>query len=237
MTVLLWILLTLSIHRSRFMSLLSHKLQGNLTWRPPLFPSHSFACSTSCLQRDPGYDWPSLIISHLGLPRSAPERQVQPIIRSESHTGDILSNVYQILWTGMAAGETYCATLPLIFCQVIPGWCEWCEAAGRETVLQFEDLCWQAAMLLKCLWAELWISANSGGFVWLLTLLSDLKRRFTAPTGVKKAPATQKNSSMVGIHGASQEAISFGGVEGWIISKLGIDAKRGYIVVNPGDES
>lgn len=102
--------------------------------------------------------------------------KVQPIIRSESHTGYILSKVYQILWTGRAAGETWCATLPLIFCQVIPGPCEWCEAAGRDAVLHFEDPCWEASMLLKCLWAKLWISASSRGFVWLLTLTSDLQK-------------------------------------------------------------
>lgn len=102
----------------------------------------------------------------------------------------------------MAAGETYCATLRLIFCQVIPELCEWCEAAVRETVPQFEDICLPAFMLLKCLWARLWISACSGDFLgcwhWLLTY----KRQFTAPTGVKKVPATQKNNSMDGIYGA-----------------------------------
>lgn len=46
-------------------------------------------------------------------------------------------------------GETYCATSPLIFCQVIPGLCEWCEAAGRDTVLHFEEPRREASMLLK----------------------------------------------------------------------------------------
>lgn len=87
----------------------------------------------------------------------APERQVQPIIRGESHTGDILSKVYQILWTGTAAGGN-------IFCNVashiLPSHCRTAlngEAAGRETDLQLDGPCWRRP---------------GRAFVWLLTLTS-----------------------------------------------------------------
>lgn len=103
----------------------------------------------------------------------------------------------------MAAGETYCATLRLIFCQVIPELCEWCEAAVRETVLQFEDTWWLVFMLLKCLWAKLWISACSRDFVWFLTLTSDLQKTIYCAYRGQKSISNTKNNSMDGIYGAT----------------------------------
>lgn len=79
-----------------FIFLLSRKLQGNLTWRPPRRPSHSFACSTSCLLL--GSRRRLTCAYHL-----TSWTWYSPIIRSESHAADILSNVYQILWTGGAS--------------------------------------------------------------------------------------------------------------------------------------
>lgn len=53
-------------------------------------------------------------------------------------------------------------------------------------VQQQED---KLSVILKALVGRgLW----SGGFVWLPTLTSDIKRQFTAPTGVTKTPATEK---------------------------------------------
>lgn len=53
-------------------------------------------------------------------------------------------------------------------------------------VEQQED---KLSVILKALVGRgLW----SGGFVWLPTLTSDIKGQFTAPTGVTKTPATEK---------------------------------------------
>lgn len=52
-------------------------------------------------------------------------------------------------------------------------------------------------------WAPMWEGVQVlGGFVWCLTLTSDIKRQFTAPAGVRKAVAAQKHNSMVGIYEA-----------------------------------
>lgn len=80
--------------------------------------------------------------------------------------------------------ETYCATLPLIFCQVIPGLFERREAAGRETALHF--LAWRSrcCSVFRALFG-----------CWPLTEI----RQFIAATGVQKA---SENDSVAGIRGA-----------------------------------
>lgn len=87
-------------------------IKYKVTWHVTLlFPSHSLACSTSCLLKKPKRS--RLFISHVGLPRSGPERRLRPIIRGESHTADILSKVYQVLWTGRAAGGNILCNIAL----------------------------------------------------------------------------------------------------------------------------
>lgn len=136
------LLLTLTIHHRCFVFLLSGKVHGNLTGRPPLFTSHSLASSTSCLLKKPKRSRLRLTVFSFRILDSlalGPERQLRPIIRGESHTADIHSKVQQILGNWKSCWETYCATLPLIFCQVSPGLRERCRAAGTD--LQFDHRC------------------------------------------------------------------------------------------------
>lgn len=128
------------------MVLLSHKIQGGLTWRPHLLSSHSLAWSSSCLPEEPKNIQATTdpVFSFTCFtPSLWSQCQLWPIIRGESHAAHTLSILYQILWTGSTAEETFCATMLLIFCQVGPGLYEWGPAAGGQTVRHSESPCWK----------------------------------------------------------------------------------------------
>lgn len=157
----------------------------------------------------------------------APERQVQPIIRGESHTGDILSKVYQILWTGTAAGGN-------IFCNVashiLPSHCRTAWMVKQQEEKPSFSL--MARVGGRPGWA----------FVWLLTLTSaPVKTIYCTYRGQESASNARKQQYGWYSRGLGPRGAQFGRSEsGGSFPSFGTVCQmrvHDCIAVTPRDES
>lgn len=117
-----WLLI---IYHLYFMVLLSEKLQGGLTWRPPTPLPGALPASSREAEKDHGLPLTRSFLHHAGLPHYSPQHRLRPTIRGESHAAHTLSILLLNSTNWTSAQGIFCAGNPAAW------------ASGGQTVYPF----------------------------------------------------------------------------------------------------